>query len=177
MWTFFSFESDANRYYQTRWGVGYGPRDCSDYQTGISIIPISRLTEADRKWMVNAEYGGSGGRPIAGGLVVEEPDIEIGQGVSSKAISRRMVTDQSGTKGPRSTRAEQGYGSTEKDRYGRREDGGFAGALEGPATGANMTNIAGFNFALPAFTNLGNPGAGAGAGAPDGGNGANPYYG
>lgn len=71
---------------QTRWGVGFGPRDCSDYQTGISIIPIERLTEADRKWMLTAEYGGSGGRPIESGMVVEEPDIEIGAGVSSKGL-------------------------------------------------------------------------------------------
>lgn len=69
---------------QTRWGVGFGPRDCSDYQTGISIIPIDRLTEADRKWMLTAEYGGTGGAPIDSGMVVEEPDIEIGAGVSSK---------------------------------------------------------------------------------------------
>jgi protein NRD1 len=69
---------------RTRWGVGFGPRDCSDYQTGISIIPIDRLTDADRKWMISAEYGGSGGRPIESGMVVEEPDIEIGAGVSSK---------------------------------------------------------------------------------------------
>ena len=69
---------------QTRWGVGFGPRDCSDYATGVSIIPIARLTEADRKWMLTAEFGGSGGKPIEGGLVVEEPDIEIGAGVSSK---------------------------------------------------------------------------------------------
>ena len=69
---------------QTRWGVGFGPRDCSDYQTGISIIPIERLTEADRKWMLTAEYGGTGGKPIESGMVVEEPDIEIGAGVSSK---------------------------------------------------------------------------------------------
>ena len=71
---------------QTRWGVGFGPRDCSDYQTGISIIPIERLTDADRKWMLTAEYGGSGGKPIETGMVVEEPDIEIGAGVSSKGI-------------------------------------------------------------------------------------------
>lgn len=71
---------------KTRWGVGFGPRPCSDYTTGISIIPIDRLTEADRKWMLTAEYGGSGGRPIESGLVVEEPDIEIGAGVSSKGI-------------------------------------------------------------------------------------------
>lgn len=89
---------------QTRWGVGFGPRDCSDYTTGISVIPISKLTDADRKWMVTAEYGGTGGKPIESGMVVEEPDIEIGQGVSSKAISRRMQTDRGGTNGSKSGR-------------------------------------------------------------------------
>ncbi|KAH3955805.1 hypothetical protein HBI24_066460 [Parastagonospora nodorum] len=78
---------------QTRWGVGFGPRDCSDYQSGISVIPISRLTDADRKWALTAEHGGTGGRPLEGGMVLEEPDIEIGAGVSSKAISRRVPTD------------------------------------------------------------------------------------
>ena len=34
--------------------------------------------------MLTAEYGGSGGKPIESGMVVEEPDIEIGAGVSSK---------------------------------------------------------------------------------------------
>ncbi|KAL8892171.1 MAG: hypothetical protein Q9205_005130 [Flavoplaca limonia] len=89
---------------RTRWGVGFGPRDCSDYSTGISIVPIARLTDADCKWMLTAEYGGSGGKPIESGMVVEEPDIEIGAGVSSKAISRRMATDQGGYQGPRSSR-------------------------------------------------------------------------
>lgn len=89
---------------RTRWGVGFGPRDCSDYQTGISVIPIDRLTEADRKWMLNAEYGGTGGRAIEPGMVVEEPDIEIGAGVSSKAISRRIATDTGGKRGPVSSR-------------------------------------------------------------------------
>lgn len=69
---------------QTKWGVGFGPRECCDYSTGISIIPIDTLTEADHKWILSAEYGGTGGRPIESGLVVEEPDIEIGAGVSSK---------------------------------------------------------------------------------------------
>ncbi|RKU40901.1 hypothetical protein DL546_003463 [Coniochaeta pulveracea] len=89
---------------RTRWGVGFGPRDCSDYQTGVSIIPIHKLTDADRKWMLTAPFGGSGGRPIVTGLCVEEPDIEIGAGVSSKAISRRMQTDKGGNQGPRSSR-------------------------------------------------------------------------
>lgn len=89
---------------RTRWGVGFGPRDCSDYASGISVIPIHRLTDADRKWMLTAPYGGSGGRPIVTGMCVEEPDIEIGAGVSSKAISRRMQTDKGGNHGPKSTR-------------------------------------------------------------------------
>ncbi|KAL9002344.1 MAG: hypothetical protein Q9188_004717 [Gyalolechia gomerana] len=94
----------ADMQLRTRWGVGFGPRDCSDYSTGVSIVPISRLTDADCKWMLTAEYGGSGGKPIETGMVVEEPDIEIGAGVSSKAISRRMGTDRGGWSGPRSSR-------------------------------------------------------------------------
>ncbi|KFY76571.1 hypothetical protein V499_03821 [Pseudogymnoascus sp. VKM F-103] len=104
---------------RTRWGVGFGPRDCSDYQTGVSIIPISKLTDADRKWMLSAEYGGSGGKPIESGMVVEEPDIEIGQGVSSKAISRRMQTDKGGQSGPKSGRD---FDEDEHRRDRRRDD-------------------------------------------------------
>ncbi len=37
--------------------------------------------------MLTAEYGGSGGKPIDTGMVVEEPDIEIGAGVSSKGVA------------------------------------------------------------------------------------------
>nr|XP_036584126.1 RNA-binding protein [Colletotrichum truncatum]KAF6793515.1 RNA-binding protein [Colletotrichum truncatum] len=120
---------DGDPQLRTRWGVGFGPRDCSDYQTGVSIIPIAKLTEADRKWMLTAEYGGSGGRPIETGLVVEEPDIEIGAGVSSKAISRRMQTDKSGHHGPRSTRSGRHESSQEdnnddsRDDYGRQRRG------------------------------------------------------
>jgi hypothetical protein len=52
-------------------------------------VPVNRLTDADRKWALTAEYGGTGGKPLVAGLVMEEPDIEIGAGVSSKAISAR----------------------------------------------------------------------------------------
>lgn len=51
------------------------------------MIPISRLTDADRKWALTAEHGGTGGRALEGGMVLEEPDIEIGAGVSSKGRS------------------------------------------------------------------------------------------
>ncbi|ROV95794.1 hypothetical protein VPNG_08755 [Cytospora leucostoma] len=109
---------------RTRWGVGFGPRDCSDYQTGISVIPIHKLTEADRKWMLTAPYGGSGGKPITHGMVVEEPDIEIGAGVSSKAISRRMQTDKGGSHGPKSSLrdggSEERNDRSDRGRHGRR---------------------------------------------------------
>lgn len=78
--------------------------------------------------MLTAEYGGSGGQPIEPGLVVEEPDIEIGQGVSSKAISRRMQTDKGGNNGPKSSRDREEEerhhrrGEREDHRDDRRED-------------------------------------------------------
>lgn len=81
--------------------------------------------------MLSAEYGGTGGAPIVSGLVVEEPDIEIGAGVSSKAISRRMVTDQSGIQGPRSS----GAGGRGRHHGGSHFDGppaGSANAVELP---------------------------------------------
>ncbi|KAI0378437.1 hypothetical protein F5Y04DRAFT_262053 [Hypomontagnella monticulosa] len=158
-------EAMENSTFRTRWGVGFGPRDCSDYQTGISVIPINKLTEADRKWMLTAEYGGSGGRPIETGLVVEEPDIEIGAGVSSKAISRRMQTDKGGRHGPKSSR---GPGSEEegdlsrwrRNRDNRRDDiqEERNGANNGPAvpsfpfgigTGPNGMPVFPPGFAFP----------------------------
>lgn len=79
-----------------KWGVGFGPRECCDYATGISVIPIHRLTDADRRWIESAEYGGNGGKPLEGGQVMEEPDIEIGAGVSSKAISLKVGASAQG---------------------------------------------------------------------------------
>ncbi|RAH48542.1 Nrd1 complex RNA-binding subunit [Aspergillus brunneoviolaceus CBS 621.78] len=137
---------------RTRWGVGFGPRDCSDYQTGISVIPVDRLTEADRKWMLTAEYGGTGGRPIESGMVVEEPDIEIGAGVSSKAISRRIATDTGGKRGPVSSRGQQ-------DRFRRPDrEGPPAGMGAGPVPDRDVNNannvgvppaVPGFGFSFP----------------------------
>ncbi|KAI1432455.1 hypothetical protein GGR50DRAFT_688936 [Xylaria sp. CBS 124048] len=120
--------------FRTRWGVGFGPRDCSDYQTGISVIPISKLTEADRKWMLTAEFGGSGGQPIETGLVVEEPDIEIGAGVSSKAISRRMQTDKGGRHGPKSSRDDEDHGRWRVRKEPRQENGSANDQAQGQAT-------------------------------------------
>jgi len=94
------------------------------------VIPIQKLTEADRKWMLTAPYGGSGGRPIESGMCVEEPDIEIGAGVSSKAISRRMQTDKGGNHGPKSSRKEDDPG-----HHGGGGGGGGGGSQGGGGGG------------------------------------------
>lgn len=98
-----SFNKDNSLPLRTRWGVGFGPRDCCNYQHGISIIPISRLTDADRTWVVQAQWGGTGGQPLSSGMVIDEPDIEIGAGISSKAMSKKMPTN-SARNGPKSNR-------------------------------------------------------------------------
>ena len=86
--------------------------------------------------MLTAEYGGSGGKPIEHGLVVEEPDIEIGAGVSSKAISRRMPTGKGaggevtgGNGGGGSVRRFQGNEDREEERdaSGGAGGGGWGG--------------------------------------------------
>lgn len=127
--------------------MGFGPRDCCDYQTGVSIIPIGKLTDADRKWMLTAEYGGSGGKPIESGMVVEEPDIEIGQGVSSKAISRRMQTDRGGNNGPRSNREHDEEEPSRFRRPERRDDDRYE---RGPDRTSDRDRVPVTNQGIPA---------------------------
>lgn len=93
--------------------------------------------------MLTAEYGGTGGKPIEGGMVVEEPDIEIGQGVSSKAISRRMQTDKGGSNGPKSSRDRD-----DEDRYGR-DRARDHGHESGNGNGVSMP----FPFNIPTLPN------------------------
>lgn len=95
-----NFNTDESSPLRIRWAVGFGPRDCCDYQHGFSIIPMHRLTEVDRKWSLCAEWGGTGGQSLQPGMVFEEPDIIVGEGVSSKAISQKMPTDRGN--GPKS---------------------------------------------------------------------------
>ncbi|KAL9640089.1 MAG: hypothetical protein Q9164_000524 [Protoblastenia rupestris] len=138
---------------RTRWGVGFGPRDCSDYSTGVSVIPLHKLTDADRKWMLTAEYGGTGGKNLEGGMVIEEPDIEIGAGVSSKAISRRMATDKGGQQGPRSSRdppnqqtQNDSYRQPPRDNPNHHQQSNNNSIGVGPA-------VPGFGFNLPQMQN------------------------
>jgi len=104
---------------------------------------------------------------LQGGMCVEEPDIEIGQGVSSKAISKRFPTD-SGGKGPRSTHdgpPTHNRGPKRKDhdhhpkggsdsRVGNGGGGGAGGAAPGGRDNVGVAPPtpgfgAGFPFAMP----------------------------
>lgn len=121
----------------------------------MSVIPIHKLTEADRKWMLTAPYGGSGGRPIESGLCVEEPDIEIGAGVSSKAISRRMATDKGGSNGPKSTRGHDDDGNRwQRGRDAPKESNGHTPRLDHGSQGIAQPGGSGvFPFGIGTLPN------------------------
>ncbi len=108
---------------QTKWGVGFGPRECCNYQKGESIIPIDKLTDADLKWLLTAEYGGTGGKQVEGGMVLEEPDIEIGAGVSSKAMSKRVLPDAGGAGANKRQRGDDQRNGGNAGRDRRRDEG------------------------------------------------------
>lgn len=61
------------------------------------------------------------------GMCVEEPDIEIGAGVSSKAISRRMQTDKGGNHGPKSSRRDDDFGHSSAPPSGGASGGASGG--------------------------------------------------
>ncbi|KAI5368203.1 putative RNA recognition motif domain, CID domain, RNA-binding domain superfamily [Septoria linicola] len=156
---------------QTKWGVGFGPRECCDYQRGESIIPIHKLTDADHKWLLTAEYGGTGGKPLEGGMVLEEPDIEIGAGVSSKAMSKRVGPDNN----PQPKHQKEGgrrHGRKQHQHNDRDQQyGGYSGVSGGPPA------IDYGSFARPEPVAVATPPAVPGFGfsfAPQG-NGQNPY--
>lgn len=99
--------------------------------------------------MLTAPYGGSGGRPIESGMCVEEPDIEIGAGVSSKAISRRMQTDKGGSNGPKSTRFRED--EAPRWRRGRDDDNGGNNPRRGGDQGADQAGPPAAQGGMPSF--------------------------
>ncbi|KAK5172836.1 uncharacterized protein LTR77_002956 [Saxophila tyrrhenica] len=156
---------------QTKWGVGFGPRECCNYQKGESVIPIEKLTDADNKWLLTAEYGGTGGQPVEGGMVLEEPDIEIGAGVSSKAMSKRVLPDagpphkrqRNDDAGPRNAggrdrRAPPGYGQggygygaqqQQQQQQQPMQMEAYGYARPEPVAVATPPAVPGFGFSLP----------------------------
>lgn len=146
-----SFNKDGALPLRTRWGVGFGPRDCCNYQHGVSIIPIIRLTDADKQWVVDAEWGGTGGQPLVSGIVIDEPDIEIGTGISSKAMSKKMPTNST-RNGPKSNRPGESEDQYVKTGMGTRPDfNGYANNAANPLSGlfANLPPQQGYPGQMP----------------------------
>ncbi|KAF9282999.1 hypothetical protein BGZ74_002042 [Mortierella antarctica] len=72
------------------WGCGFGPRDCFDYTSGTSVIPLDRLTDTDRRWLSNSVVGGFGPHEvIRGGVVIFEPNIEAVEPDGREALPRK----------------------------------------------------------------------------------------
>lgn len=127
---------------QTKWGVGFGPRECCNYQKGESIIPIDKLTDADMKWLLTAEFGGTGGQKVEGGMVLEEPDIEIGAGVSSKAMSKRVMPDAGP---PSNKRQHRDEGRNNNNSGGSRGGGGGGGRRQDGQQGGGYGGYGGYS--------------------------------
>ncbi|CAG8447713.1 5209_t:CDS:10 [Scutellospora calospora] len=100
-----------------RWGVGFGPKNCFDFESGESLIPLNRLTETDRKWLFTSEKGGTGGRDIVGGIVVEEPDIVIGEGFSSGSGNKKLGPQHESSRKERPRGGDRSSNSSDSRKY------------------------------------------------------------
>ncbi|CAJ0834997.1 12586_t:CDS:2, partial [Entrophospora sp. SA101] len=49
----------------------------------------TKMKKLTKKWLVTSKQGGTGGRPVVGGVVVEEPDIVVGEGLSCGSINKK----------------------------------------------------------------------------------------
>jgi len=130
--------------------------------------------------MVSAEYGGTGGKPIQAGMVVEEPDIEIGAGVSSKgklcrlfilvtlltllaAMSKRIPTDQGGRRGPQSSNRDDDERDRHRDRDRRGRNDRYRDNRDdrrddrpGSSGMNNNPNFTAMPFPMPGFPTMPN---------------------
>jgi protein NRD1 len=117
--------------------------------------------------MLTAEYGGTGGRQLEAGMAIEEPDIEIGAGVSSKAMSKRVAPDGApmgnkhhnheggghrggGGKGRRGGRFHHHNRDDVGGGYGGMPPGGYQQVVRPePVAVATPPAVPGFGFSLP----------------------------
>lgn len=64
------------------WACGYGPKEYFDFMTGVSTVPLNRLSKPEQTWMKTSYRGGG---PVVGGTTVEEPETE---GFSKKVLAK-----------------------------------------------------------------------------------------
>ncbi|KAJ3237348.1 hypothetical protein HDU81_009570 [Chytriomyces hyalinus] len=102
------------------WGCGFGPKEHFKYETGETAFPVAEMSEADKKAIGQARYGG--GRPIQGGLIIEEPDIPDDVYESAGAGSAGFGSSGRGRGGGGFHRGSRG-GSDVDRRFGDRKGG------------------------------------------------------
>ncbi|KAF9102488.1 hypothetical protein BGX29_004537 [Mortierella sp. GBA35] len=139
------------------WGCGFGPRDLFDYTTGTSLIPVERLTDTDRRWLMNSVVGGFGmGEPIRGGVSLLEPNIEaVGRDGRESLPRRGGLAGSGGHLGGGGRGRGRGRG-----RGGDMDHDDFGGAVRGRGRGGHHMPMMGSN---------GPPSRGRGNGGFDGG--------
>ncbi|KAJ3101064.1 hypothetical protein HK100_004602 [Physocladia obscura] len=104
------------------WGCGFGPREHFTYATGETAYPVTEMTDADRKAILGARFGGG---CADGGYLIEEPDIQDPYEFSEGGNSGRGNFSRGGgasgrSGGSTSYRGHRGGGGGyDRDRYGR----------------------------------------------------------
>lgn len=61
-----------------------------DQSIGEMVVPIFRLTASDIQNIKTSEIGGTGGRALKSGDVIEEPNVKLGTGLGSRPLSARL---------------------------------------------------------------------------------------
>lgn len=97
------------------WGAGFGPKDGFDFVSGDSVIPIDSMKDQEKKWVYSTKRGGG---PLESGMVMEEPDVQIGP---KKDTAYGVPADPVGNFGQR---GRGGFGGF-NDRGGFQNRGGF----------------------------------------------------
>jgi len=93
---------------RVRWALGFGPRAYFNFDTGISTIPLYVITDSEKEWARNSEWGGTNGKDMNSGILFEEPDYNPNEvtkinnrrldfqdhaNISNKPLSQRQATE------------------------------------------------------------------------------------
>ncbi|OBA28659.1 hypothetical protein HANVADRAFT_60742 [Hanseniaspora valbyensis NRRL Y-1626] len=106
--TFNILASQDHHELRVRWALGFGPRAYFNFDTGISTVPLYVVTDEEKEWAKNCEWGGTNGKEMVSGMLFEEPDYNPNDtnkinnkrldfqdhaNISNKPLSQRKATE------------------------------------------------------------------------------------